>query len=524
MSASYKKSLLAVALCASFAQALFAADAVPAAAGSAPVDQVTIRRIEVHGGSGLPDADIRALSGRYENRPVSMDDLRSFVQELDALLRSRGIDASVSVPPQDDVSERLVVQVTQSRIGGVSGPEGLKSRLTSVAGGKAVDGADIARNSRQIQEDTGYMPRIRLVPGQEGFAAEASSDAGTPYSFGISFDNTGDKRTGRPRATVSAGHNDLWGRQHKLDAFYQTALENLDDVRIYGFNYRIPFYASGNSLDFSYNHSKSSQGTINGVLNIAGSGDTYGATFTHRWLTHPEALRHDSYASFTIRKVGNDVTLVGSNESLLPDLRTNTLTVGHRIDGEAGNNQFGADLSLTHNLPFGSDSDRDSFERSRTGSDRHYDIVRASGRFTRSFEHGGAVRLLARAQYTRDALPSHEQFGIGGLSSVRGFNERQVSDDKGLLLSLEYYFAGLTLNNVQVTPLLFVDSGWTWRNEALAGEDRHKQLSSLGAGARWQLSRNASVSTDLGYTLNAPDQSARYEGTLFLHASLGIAF
>ena len=41
--------------------------------------------------------------------------------------------------------------------------------------------------------------------------------------------------------------------------------------------------------------------------------------------------------------------------------------------------------------------------------------------------------------YSPDLLISGEQFGLGGAHSIRGFEERELSADKGIQASLEIY-------------------------------------------------------------------------------------
>ena len=94
------------------------------------------------------------------------------------------------------------------------------------------------------------------------------------------------------------------------------------------------------------------------------------------------------------------------------------------------------------------------------------------------------LAVRGQAQYSPDVLISGEQFGLGGLASVRGTGiERPISGDKGLSASVEVttpeLLAGLRL-------LGFVDAGWLGNNQANGltkpGTDR---LASVGLGLRY---------------------------------------
>jgi len=49
------------------------------------------------------------------------------------------------------------------------------------------------------------------------------------------------------------------------------------------------------------------------------------------------------------------------------------------------------------------------------------------------------VRVAASGQWTRDQLVAGEQFGLGGMDSVRGFYDREVTGDRGYRGSGELY-------------------------------------------------------------------------------------
>ena len=83
------------------------------------------------------------------------------------------------------------------------------------------------------------------------------------------------------------------------------------------------------------------------------------------------------------------------------------------------------------------------------------------------------ARLAGDGQLSRDVLVAGEQYGIGGQDSVRGFGEREISNDRGLRLGAELHgpdFGARLGPGVAAHALLFADHGRVRRNRPLPGE------------------------------------------------------
>ncbi len=103
------------------------------------------------------------------------------------------------------------------------------------------------------------------------------------------------------------------------------------------------------------------------------------------------------------------------------------------------------------------------------------------------------TRVRFTAQYTSDMLLPGEQFGLGGMDSVRGFFEREFTGDKGFSGSVELYSPELvaldsgTASDVRVRLLAFYDYGRAWINNPQVLEQRVTGISSVGPGVAHRL-------------------------------------
>jgi hemolysin activation/secretion protein len=99
---------------------------------------------------------------------------------------------------------------------------------------------------------------------------------------------------------------------------------------------------------------------------------------------------------------------------------------------------------------------------------------------------GGRLAL----QRTNDLLVQGEQFGLGGIATVRGYGERELAGDQGISASLELVTPRLGLAEqapgVDLRGVAFADGGQVANHGDLAclPQQTRCTLASLGVGLR----------------------------------------
>jgi hemolysin activation/secretion protein len=112
--------------------------------------------------------------------------------------------------------------------------------------------------------------------------------------------------------------------------------------------------------------------------------------------------------------------------------------------------------------------------------------------------------LLVRsdAQLTTRALVPLEQFGLGGLRSVRGYRQDVLLTDNALFASAELrlpiYRARQLGGVLQLAP--FVDFGIGW-NSSGGSVPGNNTLVSVGLGLQWQMGNQLTARFDYGIPL-----------------------
>jgi len=129
---------------------------------------------------------------------------------------------------------------------------------------------------------------------------------------------------------------------------------------------------------------------------------------------------------------------------------------------------------------------------------------------------------------TANLLPS-EQLGIGGFASVRGYKERELNADNGLIVNLELQSNPVSLVKYvskkecgwidEFQLLFFFDYGLANLHQATAFEDSTDSLYSFGAGGRYFINPYLSVQADWGIQLHHLEDSGPHN-RLHFYASL----
>ena len=123
------------------------------------------------------------------------------------------------------------------------------------------------------------------------------------------------------------------------------------------------------------------------------------------------------------------------------------------------------------------------------------------------------VNLLveARAQIANDALPSSEEFGIGGISSVRGFDPSEVAGDDGVSGRVEAQWKqpwALGSTFVESYQLYsFLDAGRVWNDDNTTAATARDTLAGAGAGVRFDFVSDVEGGLALGFPLNRDPQT-----------------
>lgn len=499
-----------------------------------PPPKFTIQSFEVIGDTVLGADLIQRLVAPHTGKEKDFGDVQRALEALEGAYRERGYGVIQVALPEQDITRGVVrFNIIQPKIGKVvvEGNEHFSSAnvrrsLPSVKEGETPNSNAIARNLQIAGEHPVKQTNVLLRSG----ASEGVVDVNVrvtddkPWRLVGTLDNSGTSETGYWRLGVGFQHTNLFDRDHTLSLQYITSPDHLGDVSIYGVGYRIPYYNLNSSLDLFAGYSDVSSGTVGGLFNVSGKGSIYGARWNY-FLPKWGDVDQKVYVGLDYRAYQNNVTLAGVG--FVPDITVHPISIGYAGLKRMTASEWSFNASLARNIPGGNDGKASDFQATRFGANENYTILRYGTSFSHAFRNEWQARIAYMGQYTKDALVPGEQFGIGGVDTVRGYLPREAANDRGYATQLELYTPNFSdkvgLNDKWRSRLVgFYDFGSVSRNDALPGELAGKYLASTGVGLRMAFGKTVSLRMDLAQILKA--HGTRQTNEQRLNASLAIIY
>ena len=516
---------------------VFLAASAHAASGTADsIGDFEITRFDVEGNTLLEPSAVHALLGDFAGPHRDFGSVERAMTTLEGAYRERGFGLVKVVLPEQELNDGVVhIKVVETRIGQVRvagnqfhGAANIRRSLPTIVEGAVPNTDALSANLRMVNENASKKANLQLQSGDVPGVIDAlvQVEDAKSWSAGALLDNSGNDSSGRTHITAQYQNFNVGGRDHVFTAQYTTSPENVGKISVYGAGYHIPLYTLRDSLDFYGSYSSVDAGVVSaGLLDltVSGAGRVFGGHFNHSLL---RIGRFDSQLTvgFDHKAFRNDVEFQGLQ--LGADITVNPLSLSYAGQWTlpAGNLNFY--LTGVRNIPGGSRASDADFTAARSGATSNYGLLRYGVGFMRPLIRDWQMRLTLNGQATHDALVPGEQFGVGGATTVRGLQEREISDDKGFTANAEVHTPNLcgaiSGSSTRCNALVFLDGGRVSRNQALAGEPTHDTVSGAGLGFRLSRGRALSLQVDYGRILDASNPLQR--GEQRVHALLAFSY
>lgn len=509
----------------------------------APVSpRFEIVRYEVVGNTLLDAAAIDAAIAPHTGKQKDFSDIQRALEELEHVYRDRGYGVVQVLLPEQDITRGVVrLRVIEPKVGKVViegnryfGESNVRRSLPGIQPGATPNSQLLAQNLQLLAEHPAKQTTVLLKAG----ATESQVDATVkvvdekPLKFVATFDNSGTVDTGRFRTGIAMQYSNVFDRDHVFNFQYVTSPENPNKVTIFGAGYRIPLYEYNSALEFFAGYSDVSSGTLQGLFNVSGSGTVMGARYN---LYLPKIAEYEHKLAFGLdyRAFKTNVTTL-TGTPLVPDVTVLPVSVTYSGLWRMSTSEIGYYLGYSQNIPGMNDGGDNDFKFPKAGiaapvrvdATASYRIWRWGANYSRALPGEWQLRAVINGQYTSDALIPGEQFGFGGPDSVRGFNNREVSNDKGYAASIEVYTpelgAKFNWKNVKMRLLGFYDMGTTGRNSIQPGESSGQSGGSVGIGMRMTYGKHLNVRLDFSQVVDPAGNQAN--GDQMVQGSIAIPF
>ncbi len=472
---------------------------------------ITVERFEVEGSTVFSPEEFAKVLAPYTKKPISFAELFQARSAVTQLYIERGyITSGALIPPQTLGGGLVKIQVVEGSLEAINitgtkklDPSYIRDRITIRTGEPL--------NQKQLLS---ALQLLQLNPLIQNLSAELAtgsrpgtnilevnvSEAQTAH-IQLLADNGRSPSVGSFRRQVQANEANLLGLGDNLSVAYS----NTDGSNSLDTSYTLPLNPRDGTLSFSYGTSASDviEPALN-LLDINGSFRYYELTLRQPVIQTPSqefalgltAARRESEALISYE--GQIIsTFPGADQQG----RTRISAVQFFQEWTARNSNQAIAARSQFSLGIGAlDSTINA-----TAPDSRFFSWRGQAQWVRLLAADTLLLVRTDVQLADRALVPLEQFGLGGINSVRGYRQDALLTDNGAFTSVELrlpiYRRRRQRLLVQLAP--FVDLGTTWnnsrRNEGNTSESN--TLASLGVGLRCQLGDYFTARLDWGIPL-----------------------
>ncbi len=477
----------------------------PAAAQPAAPQPDAPRRFEIDefrvvGNTTLSELDIDHAVEKRLGPNRTAQDVEAARAALEKAYTDKGFPTvSVEIPTQRVTDGVVVVQVTERKVGRLRVTGSRYFALSDVRNGAPSVAEGQVPNVPRLQHDImtlNQRPDRQVTPVLKAGVAPDTVDVDLqvndtlPLHASVELNNSYSQATKPLRLLTTLSYDNLWQRGDSATVSYQIAPERPDDVNVISGSYLFHIPGTDLSLLASYLHSDSNVTTV-GQTNVVGRGDIAGVRLLIPLGTDPH-FSHSLSVGADYKKMTQD-TAVGASADTPASTSTAPLTYYPFTASYQAtwfdNDQNETDLTASLTTAFRSLGSRDDeFDAKRVFATSNFAYVRADLTRTQGLPWGLQAYGHMSMQLSADPLISNEQFGLGGLYSVRGYLESEALGDYGAALQLELRSPDVAsrisgrINELRF--FAFTDFGGAGLIDALAEQYGSYFFNSVGVGMR----------------------------------------
>ena len=484
-------------------------------AGQAGALQFILKAVETDASQILPPEKKEEIVAPYIGKNVTLDDLYAITEKINRFYQENGwITCCAYLPPQTIHDGHVRIAILEGKTGDVTVTGNRHTRDSYIKGRLGIRPGGIENTKsldQRIQravatDDLGL--NVTLKAGKEPKTTDYEIVVMEPKNQGVMLyvDSAGNESTDRWREGIFYSNRSLFKIRDHLDLGYLRS-KGMDS---FSAGYSVPLGYRGTRLALNYN--TNSTEAVKGIYHDQGipvKGHAYSFMAT---LTHPlhvsEKVKVEALLSANYQHSATDIAGARLIDDTFKDI-----TAGVAVTN------YGKQWALyqKHSVMFGG-WDNDAITVNTAGRSDHYTIYNFLGLFQYAGQAGQLFNFRASAQWSGGAdLRPSRQFFLGGVYSVRGYEENVIGGSGGFCVSAEY--AVPVTKDRAVSLYEFVDYG------SLFGEDkpRHHTLLGVGAGVRARFKKTAYLDLAVGFPLKRRLDGER-AGRSRVHLSANVTF
>ncbi len=405
--------------------------------------QFDVWEYRVLGNSLLPNADIEKAVYPFLGPDRQIDDIEGARAALETAFKDAGFPmVVVNLPEQQVVSGIVRLQVLEGRVDRVkvSGSRyfslaEIREAVPSLQRGEVID---FERTRQEISDlnrlsgDLAVTPVMKAGKSEGGVNVELRVKDKLPVSARMEVNDRYSPGTEELRTSIELGFNNLWQKFHSFSLQYQFTPEDPDQVKVLVGTYLLPVNDRRDRLAL-YAVKSESDVPAASVLSVLGEGEIFGARYVALFPSLP-GYNHSSSLGFDYKNFDDTVVVTAGGDNPQTEIDYVLFTGGYSGTFQQTSNttRFGIGANFGVN---GIANEFDEFfdKRLITLTDEaNPNFFYLTGNVESVWNLlGFELRASLEGQYTEDLLISNEQFGIGGVDSVRGYRQTEQLGDRG---------------------------------------------------------------------------------------------
>lgn len=473
-------------------------------------------------GLGVYDADdVYPIYADKIGTEITLADLYGIANQMTLQYRNDGyVLTQVVVPPQTIENGIARLQVVEGFIdnviiqGGDQSPSELQliqDYASRISQGGALNISDMERQLLLINDLPGVTARSVISPSATtaGAADMLVIIERDPYEALVGVNNHGSRFLGPFQAQGVGILNSVLGLNEKITAQTVVAPDGGMELAYGSLAYEQPIGSLGTTLEVSGSMTNTDPGFTLKQFDVAGKSRSYTIKAKHPFIRSRNSNLFGRVL-FDYRNVESLNNVEATRHDKIRALRAGLQA--EFLDRLLGVGVNTVDLEVSKGIDIFGASDEGDPNMTRPAGDPQFTkgnlILQRLQRLTNRFN----LLLQGRGQLSNKPLLSSEEFGLGGIGTVRGFAPSEVVGDDALAGKAELQWN----NESRMLQLFgFFDAGKVWNQDATTSSGKKDSLTSAGGGVRLNLPMDVDAEFVMAVPLNRDIQTRNEQNPQF---------
>jgi hemolysin activation/secretion protein len=449
----------------------------------------TLRSVDIEGVTAFSADDLKALYAALLGKTVTVADMFKVASDLEVRYRAAGfVTTRVIVPGQTIDGGHFRIRVIEGFVADIAYPDdigaakaALSGLLDPLLGVRPINVADVERQLLLANDLPGLTVKATLEPSATELGGSVIVVHGDRKAFdaSLSFDNRNTPYSGSSEWTANAAWNGFGSHADRLSLTAKVSSPFKREWLVLG-GYQALLTGGGLTLNLQSSFSRSNPGEELDPLDIRSRVLSEQGTLTYPVIRSRQENLH-VFGEFEYRDIDTDLGRAAFNRDKLRIARLGLdYDRADTWDGvTAVRGTIHQGLGLFDATPHGSDL--------ASRADGHSSFTKFTASVTRvqALPDDFSILATATGQISTVPLLASEQLALGGPGFARGYDDGEISGDKGWAGSVELRYsqalAKIVPNGAQF--YVYFDGGQVW-SESGTPLLNGSTLASLGGGVR----------------------------------------